>query len=153
MTSTDFRAPRNISCRAASSVSQTERARLRKAERMTIVLGKPAMRSSSRAWTVVVALVLTLLTTVSDVRGQQGGPNTQAFLVKDINDAFNTAADSSPGPFVEAGGAVFFSANDGAGVALWRTDGTAAGTVMVLNAGTDNLINVNGTLFFTFGSS
>src|SRR5437762_10876674 len=100
------------------SVSQTERAWLRKAGRMTIVLGKPAMRSSSKAWTVFVALVLTLLTTVSGVWAQQGGSDTQAFLVKDINDTFNTAADSSPGPFVEAGGAVFFTANDGAGTAL-----------------------------------
>src|SRR5439155_11492720 len=67
-----------------------------------------------------------------------------AFLVKDINDSFDTAAGSSPGRFVEARGAVFFSATYG----LWRTDGTPAGTALVKSLGVSELTAVNGTLFF-----
>src|SRR5437667_11634159 len=98
----------------------------------------------------LVALVLTLVTTVSVALAQQGRPDTQAFLVKDINDTFDTAAGSSPGPFVEAGGAVFFIADDGTSPALWRTDGTPAGTVMVKAVGgrTHSLFNFNGTPYF-----
>src|SRR2546430_3020649 len=98
----------------------------------------------------VVALIFTLVTTVSVAFAQQGRPDTQAFLVKDINDTFDAAAGSSPGPFVEAGGAVFFIAEDGTSADLWRTDGTPAGTVMVkaLGARTHSLFNFNGTLYF-----
>src|SRR5436309_2586933 len=99
---------------------------------------------------VVVALILTLVTTVSVAFAQQGRPETQAFLVKDINDTFDTAAGSSPGPFVEAGGTVFFIADDGTSAGLWRTDGTPAGTVMVkaFRGRTHSLFNFNGTLYF-----
>ena len=67
-----------------------------------------------------------------------------------------------------AGSLLFFSANDGVhGNELWKTDGTAAGTAMVKDINTfgeidlgtgisytedsspDDLINVNGTVFFT----
>jgi len=77
-----------------------------------------------KAWTVVVALMCSLVTMVSVARGQQGGPDTQAFLVKDINAAFDTAAASSPARFVEVRGALLFSATYG-------TDGTPAGTTLV----------------------
>ena len=54
-------------------------------------------------------------------------------------------------------GTLFFTANDGTtGEELWKSDGTAAGTVLVkdINPGSassypSNLTNVNGTLFFT----
>ena len=118
------------------------------------------MLISRKACTVVVALIVTLVTMASAAAGQQGWPKTQAFLVKDIDDSFNTAAGSSPRTFVEAGGTVFFPANDGTSPGLWRTDGTPGGTVMVKALGAHDLTNVNGTLFFassfspfsTFGS-
>jgi ELWxxDGT repeat protein len=51
------------------------------------------------------------------------------YLVRDINPG---AASSSPAFFKKAGNTVFFRADDGVnGNELWKTDGTAAGTVMV----------------------
>ncbi len=50
-------------------------------------------------------------------------------LVADVNTATNNA---TPGPFVSASGSVLFGATDGInGRELWKSDGTAAGTVMV----------------------
>lgn len=64
------------------------------------------------------------------------------------------------GPLVQVGSQVFFAGNDGIhGVELWKTDGTSAGTSLVKgklgNADLDprNLVNVNGTLFFSVGLS
>jgi ELWxxDGT repeat protein len=74
-------------------------------------------------------------------------------MVADINPG---PASSNPDGFVAIGATTYFTANDGVhGPALWKTDGTAAGTVMVkaINAGDTasypgHLTNVNGTLFF-----
>src|SRR5262249_1725539 len=47
-------------------------------------------------------------------------------------------------------GTLFFTADDVVfGRELWKSDGTAAGTVPVSGLGGSNLTNVNGTLFFT----
>jgi ELWxxDGT repeat protein len=58
-------------------------------------------------------------------------------------------------PMANVGGTLYFVANDGAGGnALWKTDGTAAGTALVRTFNTwtpRNLFNVNGTLFFGAG--
>jgi ELWxxDGT repeat protein len=58
-------------------------------------------------------------------------------------------------PMAKVGGTLYFVANDGAsGNALWKTDGTAAGTALVRTFNTwtpRNLFNVNGTLFFGAG--
>src|SRR5215813_5368169 len=54
-----------------------------------------------------------------------------AHLVKDI---FNGggAAGSNPQKFAQVGSTTFFAASDGAnGTELWKTDGTAAGTMLV----------------------
>jgi ELWxxDGT repeat protein len=75
-------------------------------------------------------------------------------MVLDINPG---SPSSSPSQMVAIGSMIYFSANDGAhGNELWKSDGTAAGTVMVADvnpgsAGSNpaNLTNVNGTLFFT----
>jgi ELWxxDGT repeat protein len=85
-------------------------------------------------------------------------------LVKDINPGAGSAVPFETSPF-ECGpttclnnvnGTLFFGANDGTnGIELWKSDGTAAGTVLVkdINPGTPGsspqfLTNVNGTLFF-----
>lgn len=72
-------------------------------------------------------------------------------LVSDINQGPLGVATSFPG-MAEVNGAVFFN---GDGEQLWKTDGTAAGTVLVKDVHEgpngsviDNLTNVNGTLFF-----
>jgi ELWxxDGT repeat protein len=91
-------------------------------------------------------------------------------LVKNINpgccDTFGNGFNSSPGgvppEFTDVSGTLFFSASDGtAGRELWKSDGTAAGTVLVkdIQPGTfpggqlrnglpQFLTNLNGTLVF-----
>ena len=75
--------------------------------------------------------------------------------VKDINPSVNPRGSGSPRLFTEAGGMVFFSADDGVhGRDLWRTDGTEAGTFMVKDIpgplfGPDQLTAAGGLLFFT----
>src|SRR5262245_29124839 len=64
--------------------------------------------------------------------------------------------DANPKEFANVNGTVFFSADNGVnGRELWKSDGTAAGTVMVkdINLGSASsapryLTNVSGTLFF-----
>ena len=80
-------------------------------------------------------------------------------LVKDIN-ATPFSYASNPSGFTAVGTTVFFVGSDVThGVALWKTDGTGTGTVMVkdiyldIDSGYSNdmpqwLTNVNGTLFF-----
>jgi ELWxxDGT repeat protein len=75
-------------------------------------------------------------------------------LVKDISPG---AIPSVPNHFININGTLFFAANDGTnGLELWKSDGTAAGTVMVkdirtgalLGSDPNNLVNLNGTLYF-----
>jgi len=86
------------------------------------------------------------------------GTDTGTVLVKDINpgpaSAFST--DYCAVPRAVLGGAVFFAADDGvAGLELWRSDGTAAGTMRVadIHPGTNgsnpsDLMLVGDTLYF-----
>ncbi len=75
-------------------------------------------------------------------------------LVKDIRSGIGDAAASS---LVNVNGTMFFVANDGTnGLELWKSNGTAAGTVMVkdIRGGSgssdpSSLTNVAGTLYFT----
>src|SRR5262249_23258823 len=66
-----------------------------------------------------------------------------------------TPYSSWPGNLTNVNGTLLFTADDGNGSELWRSDGTAAGTVMVkdINPGSagsypSDLTNVNGTLYF-----
>lgn len=79
-------------------------------------------------------------------------------MVADINPG---QGSSNPAWLTPVGGNLFFAASDGNtaadhGVELWKTDGTAAGTQMVVDINPGNqdgnpshLTNVNGTLFFS----
>ncbi|RCJ42063.1 hypothetical protein A6770_35235 [Nostoc minutum NIES-26] len=86
-------------------------------------------------------------------------------LVKDINPGSGSSTndyipDSSFSSYsnelIDVGGTLYFTANDGTrGIELWRSDGTAEGTVLVqdINPGPgssapSDLTLVNGTLFF-----
>ena len=77
------------------------------------------------------------------------------FLVKDIHPG--PSGSSFPDDLTNVNGTLYFQANDGAhGVELWKSNGTAAGTVMVRDidsgssgSGPGDLTNVNGELYFT----
>ncbi len=83
-------------------------------------------------------------------------PGSDAELLLDIN---TDPGASTPAEFLEVNGTLFFEADDGtSGKELWKTDGTAAGTVLVkdINPGAGDsdphhLTNVNGMLFFRAG--
>ena len=79
-------------------------------------------------------------------------------LLKDVNNFQTNSSIPNIGTtnYTLVGSTVFFTANDGInGTELWKTDGTAVGTVMVkdINPGQQhsqpsNLTNVNGVLYF-----
>jgi ELWxxDGT repeat protein len=85
--------------------------------------------------------------------GEGYAGNLAATLVKDIAPGTFSGAVSD---LTNVNGTIFFTADDGvSGQELWKSDGTAAGTVLVkdINPGTGNsfpgfLTNVNGTLYF-----
>src|SRR5437879_1125330 len=55
-------------------------------------------------------------------------PSQLPHLLKDINPS---PLNSNPAQFTPVGNATYFVANDGHGTELWKSDGTAAGTVLV----------------------
>jgi len=77
-------------------------------------------------------------------------------IVEQVKDIFPGMIDGNPSSMANINGTLYFRAHDGVhGEELWRTDGTAAGTVMVkdINPGPaksapNDLTNVKGTLFF-----
>jgi ELWxxDGT repeat protein len=78
-------------------------------------------------------------------------------LVTSLVKVINPTGGNFPGPMVNVNGTLFFSTDDGVnGQELWKSDGTAPGTVMVkdINPGPNgsfpsNLTAVGNTLFFT----
>jgi uncharacterized repeat protein (TIGR01451 family) len=105
----------------------------------------------------------------SDARGTElwksDGTAGGTVLVKDIYPGSNEYGpnSSSPANLTDVNGALYFTADDGTnGTELWKSDGTAGGTVMVkdIHTGADaygrpnssspaNLTVVNGVLYFT----
>jgi len=86
------------------------------------------------------------------------GTSAGTSLVKDIAPGAAHGLDLFGAILVEASGMVYFTASSSPGsnfTVLWKTDGTAAGTVPVRDISNDgagsvqNLTNVNGTLFFS----
>ncbi len=85
------------------------------------------------------------------------GTPTGTKLVKDINRGGAGSINVFPADLTDVNGTLFFPADDGVhGIGLWKSDGTAAGTVLVKDfspgsypAGPYHLTNVNGTLFFS----
>jgi ELWxxDGT repeat protein len=114
--------------------------------RMLIVLLSRVIARSGR----ILATAAVALLFVSQVSAQ-GVPVVR--LVKDINPGTD---GSDAAAFVTLNGLVYFRANDGShGFELWRTDGTEAGTELVidlnpgpLNGFPDGIAAVNGALYF-----
>ena len=64
--------------------------------------------------------------------------------------AFGPPRSSNPSGIVDVNGTLFFGADGGVnGSGLWKSDGTAAGTVLLKDINPSQLVNVNGTLFFS----
>lgn len=84
---------------------------------------------------------------------------SQPYLVKDIRPGSESSTDNPPAkqPALGVNGIYFFSADDGAhGKELWRSDGTADGTIMVkdIRPGSNassprNFVTLDGILYFT----
>ncbi len=76
-----------------------------------------------------------------------------------LKDIYPGASGSNPVGFANVNGVLYFAANDSVnGTELWKTDGTAAGTVLVKDiyagfssSSPGSFMNVNGTLFFAAG--
>jgi len=85
--------------------------------------------------------------------GYEGTFAPEPFLVKDINSG---SGGSNPSYLTDINGTLYFQASDPTnGTELWKSDGTAAGTVLVkdIYSGSDgsnpyNLTDFNGTLYF-----
>lgn len=85
------------------------------------------------------------------------GTEAGTVLVKDIRPGGDPTGSSYPTRLTNVNGTLFFIADDGThGYELWKSDGTASGTVLVkdINPGSAksyarSFTNVNGTLFFT----
>ena len=82
------------------------------------------------------------------------GTDAGTVMVKDINTAggWEGAEGGNPSELINVDGMLFFTADDGDGGALWKSDGTDAGTVMVTRFSTFTehyyLTAANGTVFF-----
>lgn len=92
---------------------------------------------------------------------KSNGTAAGTLLVKDIYPGSNGNGspynNSYPGNLTNVNGTLYFSATDAAhGYEIWKSDGTAAGTVLLKDiypggnsSNADNLTIVNGTLYFT----
>ncbi len=78
-------------------------------------------------------------------------------MVKDINTAHTGNTGSQPSQFISFNGALYFSASpDGNYNGLWKTDGTAAGTIQISDVnylGVNNMTVVGNALYFVLGNA
>jgi ELWxxDGT repeat protein len=85
------------------------------------------------------------------------GTEAGTVMVKEIQPGVAGGIDRYQPAIISTGSTAYFAANDGTnGTELWKTDGTAAGTVMVKDirtatsgSGPENLTVVDGRLYFT----
>ncbi len=85
------------------------------------------------------------------------GTATGTVMMKDIRAGVSSGLSSGTAYLTELNGILFFAAHDGAsGTELWKSDGTATGTVMVKDilpgasgSSPSKLVVANGILFFT----
>ena len=92
---------------------------------------------------------------------KSNGTSSGTVMVKNINSGSGSQASSNPNYLTEMGNTLYFSAMDTTnnGHQLWKSDGTASGTVMVtaINSGgtanpgihTDGFVIMNNNLFFS----
>ncbi|WP_172992252.1 ELWxxDGT repeat protein [Lacipirellula parvula] len=85
------------------------------------------------------------------------GTEAGTTMVADVASGAPAGFISGYGTLANVGGTLYFVGNDGVnGYALWKTDGTSAGTSLVRGFATwppANLFNANGTLYFCGGDS
>lgn len=113
-------------------------------------------RGSNPSNFAVLAPATVLFAASDDFHGEElyRSEGTTGVMVLDIAPG---KISSTPRNFAVLGSTAFFTADDGTtGVELWKTDGTAAGTVLVkdicpnsCSSTPENLTFVNGTLFFS----
>jgi ELWxxDGT repeat protein len=80
------------------------------------------------------------------------GTEAGTVLVKDINPVLNATADAFGGEssWVDSvNGILLFTANDGSGSKLWRTDGRAAGTTLMPNISIGERAHIHDALLFS----
>lgn len=73
------------------------------------------------------------------------GTENGTVMVKDIHP--NIPQGPKPENLTNIGGTLYFTANNSS--ELWKSDGTLEGTVLVINNNPQELINVDGTLFYS----
>ena len=85
------------------------------------------------------------------------GTDEGTWLVKDINPGLESGVTASNGytnqniNYAVCNGFMYFVANDGTGAAVWKTDGTTAGTIKVITLPSTNepvIINANNSKIF-----
>ncbi|NYJ02568.1 ELWxxDGT repeat protein [Nocardioides thalensis] len=116
-------------------------------------------RRAATAATAAVTLAGTGAAALTAPSAAAAGADQRATALLSCEGA--TTPGSSPDNLTDVDGTMFFTASDGAGSALWRTDGTANGTVRLKRLGSDgegdydhdygrsSLVAAGGALFFT----